>query len=79
MTGCPKKVFYHVHHPNLLCLKESFDESGGAYLVLELAPEGELFNWIVNNNKMTEDETRGVFRQLFDGLKYLVCISKVHI
>ncbi|KAJ5922686.1 hypothetical protein N7516_010389, partial [Penicillium verrucosum] len=60
-----------VHHPNLLCLKESFDESDGAYLVLELAPEGELFNWIVNNKKMTEDETRGVFRQLFDGLKYL--------
>lgn len=68
-----------VHHPNLLCLKEPFDESDGAYLVLELAPEGELFNWIVNNQKMTEDETRGVFRQLFDGLKYLVCISKVHI
>lgn len=68
-----------VHHPNLLCLKESFDESDGAYLVLELAPEGELFNWIVNHQKMTEDETRGVFRQLFDGLKYLVCISKVHI
>ncbi|CAG8908773.1 unnamed protein product [Penicillium egyptiacum] len=60
-----------VHHPNLLCLKESFDESDGAYLVLELAPEGELFNWIVNNKNMTEDETRGVFRQLFDGLKYL--------
>ncbi|KAJ5780858.1 hypothetical protein N7457_006018 [Penicillium paradoxum] len=60
-----------VHHPNLLCLKESFDESDGAYLVLELAPEGELFNWIVNNQKMTENETRGVFRQLFDGLKYL--------
>ncbi|KAJ5193018.1 hypothetical protein N7449_009160 [Penicillium cf. viridicatum] len=60
-----------VHHPNLLCLKEPFDESDGAYLVLELAPEGELFNWIVNNEKMTEDETRGVFRQLFDGLKYL--------
>ncbi|KAJ5124600.1 uncharacterized protein N7515_008425 [Penicillium bovifimosum] len=60
-----------VQHPNLLCLKESFDESNGAYLVLELAPEGELFNWIVRNQKMTEDETRGVFRQLFDGLKYL--------
>lgn len=67
-----------VHHPNLLCLKESFDENDGAYLVLELAPEGELFNWIVNNQKLTEDETRGVFRQLFDGLKYLVCTLKAH-
>ncbi|KAK5709241.1 serine/threonine protein kinase [Elasticomyces elasticus] len=29
-----------------LCLKETFDDVYGVYLVLELAPEGELFNWI---------------------------------
>lgn len=61
-----------VNHPSLLCLKEAFDESDGVYLVLELAPEGELFNLIVRKQKLTEDETRHVFTQLFKGLKYLV-------
>ncbi|THC98683.1 hypothetical protein EYZ11_001817 [Aspergillus tanneri] len=28
-----------VSHPNLLCLKDTFDENDGVYLVLELAPE----------------------------------------
>ncbi|CAG8926306.1 unnamed protein product [Penicillium salamii] len=60
-----------VNHPNLLCLKDTFDDNDGAYLILELAPEGELFNMIVERSKLSEDETRGVFRQLFDGLKYL--------
>ncbi|KAJ5674848.1 serine/threonine-protein kinase chk2 (cds1) [Penicillium maclennaniae] len=61
-----------VNHPNLLCLRDIFDENDGAYLVLELAPEGELFNLIVSKQKLSEAETRHVFRQLFEGLKYLV-------
>jgi serine/threonine-protein kinase Chk2 len=61
-----------VNHPNLLCLKDTFDETDGVYLVLELAPEGELFNLIVAKQKLTEDETRKVFIQLFHGVKYLV-------
>ena len=61
-----------VNHPNLLCLKDTFDENDGAYLVLELAPEGELFNLIVTKQKLSESEARHVFRQLFEGLKYLV-------
>lgn len=61
-----------VNHLNLLCLKDTFDEIDGMYLVMELAPEGELFNLIVSKQKLSEDETRHVFRQLFEGLKYLV-------
>jgi len=65
-------VLMGVSHPNVLCLKDTFDESDGVYLVLELAPEGELFNWIVAKQKLSESETRKVFVQLFQGVKYLV-------
>ncbi|KAL1977675.1 hypothetical protein VTN31DRAFT_534 [Thermomyces dupontii] len=67
-----------VNHPNVLCLKETFDERDGAYLVLELAPEGELFNYIVTHRKLSEAETRKVFFQLFEGLKYLHDRGIVH-
>lgn len=68
-----------VNHPNMLCLKATFDESDGVYLVLELAPEGELFNWIIRHQKLTNDETRKVFTQLFQGLMYLVCSPELVI
>jgi serine/threonine-protein kinase Chk2 len=55
-------VLMGVSHPNMLCLKDTFDEPNAVYLVLELAAEGEL----------TEEETRRVFIQLFQGVKYLV-------
>ncbi|KAE8147641.1 serine/threonine protein kinase chk2 [Aspergillus avenaceus] len=67
-----------VSHPNLLCLKDTFDESDGVYLVLELAPEGELFHLIARKQKFSENETRQVFLQLFEGLKYLHDRGIVH-
>jgi serine/threonine-protein kinase Chk2 len=70
-------VLMSVSHPNVLCLKDTFDEGNAVYLVLELAPEGELFNWVVMKEKLTEEETRKVFIQLFHGVKYLV--SSIHI
>ncbi|KAF2435228.1 Pkinase-domain-containing protein [Tothia fuscella] len=71
-------VLMAVSHPSLLCLKATFDEDDGIYLVLELAPEGELFNWIVMKQKLTESETRKVFVQLFQAVKYLHERNIVH-
>jgi serine/threonine-protein kinase Chk2 len=65
-------VLMGISHPALLCLKDTFDEDDGVYLVLELATEGELFNWIVMKQKLTEAESRKVFIQLFQAVKYLV-------
>ena len=45
------------------------------YLVIELAPEGELFNWIVMKQKLTESETRKLFAQLFSALAFMVSHS----
>ena len=65
-------VLMSVAHPNVLCLKDTFNEKKAVYLVLELAPEGELFNHIVMKQKLSEDATRFLFKQLFQGIKYLV-------
>ena len=65
-------VLMGVSHPNVLCLKDTFNEKNAVFLVLELAAEGELFNFIVMKQKLTEDETRKLFTQLFQGIKYLV-------
>lgn len=70
-------VLMGVSHPNVLCLKDTFNESKAVFLVLELAPKGELFNFIVMKQKLSEDETRKLFTQLFQGIKYLVSIWTV--
>ncbi|KAF4449979.1 CAMK/RAD53 protein kinase [Fusarium austroafricanum] len=71
-------VLMGVSHPNVLCLKDTFNERDRVYLVLELAPEGELFNYIVMKQKLSEDESRKLFVQLFQGVKYLHERNIVH-
>ncbi|PWW76249.1 Pkinase-domain-containing protein [Tuber magnatum] len=71
-------VLMSVNHPNILCLQGTYDEDDGVYLVLELAREGELFNYIIRNTKLSEVDTRKVFIQLFNGLKYLHERNIVH-
>ncbi|KAG0125753.1 kinase-like domain-containing protein [Tuber indicum] len=71
-------VLMSVNHPNILCLRGTYDEDDGVYLVLELAREGELFNYIIRNTKLSEVDTRKVFVQLFNGLKYLHERNIVH-
>lgn len=70
-------VLMGVSHPNVLCLKDTFTERDCVYLVLELAAEGELFNYVVMKQKLSEHEARKLFLQLFHGVKYLVCVPRL--
>ncbi|KAK3318221.1 kinase-like domain-containing protein [Apodospora peruviana] len=74
-----------VSHPKLLCLKDVFEDhapDGGRqdtiFMVLELASDGELFNYIVAKEKLTEDENRVVFIQVCEAVKYLHDRNIVH-
>lgn len=65
-------ILLGVSHPNIIGLKDTFDEENAVYMVLELAPENELFNLVITKQKLTEPETRKIFLQLFQCVKYLV-------
>ena len=40
-------------------------------MVLEYVPNGELFDYILKNNRLSEEEARKFFRQLITGIKYI--------
>lgn len=61
-------------HRNIIFMKEAFFDDGSSYHVTQIAEKGELFNLIVRKTKLSEDETRHIFKQLFDAVKYLVSV-----
>ncbi|KAF7953567.1 uncharacterized protein EAE97_000966 [Botrytis byssoidea] len=58
-------------HPNIIKLIEFSESKQYYYLVLELAPGGELFHQIVRLTYFSEDLSRHVIRQVAEALHYL--------
>lgn len=63
-----------VRHPNIVRLLEVLASQTKIYIVLEFVTGGELFDKIVHQGKLSENETRRYFQQLIDAVAH--CHSK---
>ena len=60
-----------VDHPNIVKLIEFTESRQYYYIILELAPGGELFHQIVRLTYFSEDLSRHVIIQVANALEYL--------
>ena len=66
------------NHPNVILVAEIFESSDSYYSVMEYCQGGELFNYIVKNRRLSEDESAFFYFQLINGLEYLHSLGIVH-
>ncbi|KAM7276704.1 hypothetical protein ACFE04_018570 [Oxalis oulophora] len=59
-----------IKHPNVVRLYEVMGSRTKIFIVLEFVTGGELFDKIVNNGRMREDEARRYFQQLINAVDY---------
>ncbi|XXG77106.1 hypothetical protein AAC387_Pa08g1331 [Persea americana] len=59
-----------IKHPNVVKLYEVMASKTKIYIVLEFVDGGELFDKIVNNGRLREDESRRYFQQLINAVDY---------
>ncbi|KAL4333003.1 hypothetical protein GQ457_07G036260 [Hibiscus cannabinus] len=59
-----------IQHPNVVRLYEVMGSKTKIFIVLEFVTGGELFDKIVNNGRMREDEARRYFHQLINAVDY---------
>ena len=57
------------NHPNIIQIYEVIESSSSFYIVMEYAPGGELFNYIVEKEKLPENESSFYFYQIIQGIK----------
>ncbi|KAK8913560.1 CBL-interacting protein kinase 24 [Platanthera zijinensis] len=63
-----------VRHPNIVRLHEVLASRTKIYIILEFIKGGQLFDKIVHQGKLPENETKQYFQQLIDAVDY--CHSK---
>eukprot|EP00004_Rigifila_ramosa_P020837 TRINITY_DN545_c0_g1_i1.p1 TRINITY_DN545_c0_g1~~TRINITY_DN545_c0_g1_i1.p1 ORF type:complete len:588 (-),score=152.43 TRINITY_DN545_c0_g1_i1:219-1829(-) len=65
-------------HPHIIRLYEVIDTQSDIFMVMEYVSGGELFDYIVSNGKLPEDEARRFFQQIISGVEYCHRHSVVH-
>ena len=64
-------ILKKVIHPNICQLYESYSTAHNFYLMMEFITGGDLFDFITNNNSLTEIQSCKFFRQLISVIEYL--------
>jgi calcium/calmodulin-dependent protein kinase I len=72
------KILKKLKHPNIVRLFDLFDSPESIYIVLELVPEGELFDHLITNGVYTESDARSIVRQVLEGVDYMHKNGVVH-
>ena len=65
------EIALRFHHINIVNVFELIESKENYYIVMELCQKGELFDYIVENKKLSDEEASIFFYQLINGVSYL--------
>ena len=72
------KILKKLSHQNIVQLYEVVETSENILLILEYASGGELFDYIVANGRLTEDQAVRFYHQILDATEYIHQNKVVH-
>ena len=64
------KIMLKLDHPNIIKLREVFEDEMEIHLVMDLCTGGELFDRITEKGRFSEADARGIMRTILDALDY---------
>jgi hypothetical protein len=64
-------VLKSIRHPNILEVKDFFEEEDAFYLVMELMDGGDVFDRIISMHRYTEKDARDLLRLLLETVHYI--------
>ena len=64
-------ILKNLSHPNIIKLYRVFYYSNKIYLIYEYCPNGNLFEYIITSDSLTENKSRQIIYQIISALNYL--------
>ena len=71
-------IISKLKHPNIIKVFEIVEDSENYYIIMENCKNGELFDYIVAHQNLSEDEASIFFYQLIKGVEYIHSKNIVH-
>ena len=67
-----------IKHPNIICLKDYFEDKTSMYFVTDFYSGGDLITFLEKNPKISEKTAARIIRKIAEALKYLNIFGIVH-
>ncbi|CAD8061805.1 unnamed protein product [Paramecium primaurelia] len=71
-------ILRKLRHPNIVQLYEILESDTKIYLIMEFVSGGELFQHIVKNKRLSENEAAALFSQIVEAIEYLHSLKIAH-
>lgn len=65
-------------HPNIIRFINSFTYENNFYTIMDLAKGGELSNYLSEAGRLSEKETKRIFQQIHEAVKYIHSRNVIH-
>ena len=72
------RVLHQMRHPNIIHFVDILKDDFNIYVVIELCPNGDLYNYIISQKFLSEQEAKILFKQFLFGLNYIHSIGAMH-
>lgn len=72
------RINQQLHHPGIVQMFDLLVDVNNYYVIMEFCPNGELFQYIVDRNRLKENEAQPILRQILETLKYLHSMGVSH-
>ena len=71
-------ILKKIRHSNIIRLYEVFENKKHIMMVMEYAGGGDLYHQVKQTEKLTEDETKYIFKKIAQGVAHCHCRSVLH-
>ena len=71
-------ILNQIDHINVIKVYDIYESEDNYLIIMEYCEGGELFNYIVKNQKLSDEETAFFFYQIINGVEYLHSKNIVH-
>jgi len=65
-------------HPNIIEIHDTFESETFMFIVMELCPNGELFDYLTKVVRLSEKKTRAIMKNIFEAVYWLHSKNIVH-
>ena len=72
------RINQQLHHPGIVQMLDLYGDETSYYMFQEFCPHKDLFQYIVDRGRLKEEESKPIFRQILEAIKYIHSMGVSH-